>query len=111
MQTLESSNSIFHIQVKRKKTDKTIKGKNNDWKWLAGNTTMDLQVMNMNVEEISNWLHIPPATIYSFCRRGEIPCTKIGRQWRFERGHIESWLIQKTLEICIPGKLNNARQE
>jgi excisionase family DNA binding protein len=67
---------------------------------------VELQTMNMkmNVGEISNWLHISPATIYSFCRRGEIPCTKINRRWRFERSNIETWLILKTLEICVPGK-------
>jgi len=77
------------------------------WKSLESKITMNLQTMNMNVEEISNWLHIPPSTIYGFCRSGEIPCTKIGRQWRFEREHIEAWLIQKTLEICLPVKSIN----
>jgi excisionase family DNA binding protein len=49
----------------------------------------------LNVEEVSNWLRIPISTLYVMCRRGEIPCIKIGKHWRFEQKHIEIWLEDK----------------
>jgi excisionase family DNA binding protein len=49
----------------------------------------------LNVEEVSNWLRIPPSTLYGMCRRGEIPCIKIGKHWRFEQKLIETWLEGK----------------
>jgi len=49
----------------------------------------------MTVEEVADWLRLPPSTIYKLCVRGEIPCTKIGKHWRFQRKHIESWFEQK----------------
>ena len=67
---------------------------------------MDHQTSNMNIDEVSKWLNIRPSTVYGFCRRGEIPCTKIGRQWRFERNYIERWLVQKALDVCLPREIN-----
>jgi excisionase family DNA binding protein len=49
----------------------------------------------LNVDEVSNWLRVPPSTLYLMCRRGEIPCIKIGKHWRFEQKHIETWLEGK----------------
>jgi excisionase family DNA binding protein len=49
----------------------------------------------LNVEEVSSWLRIPPSTLYVMCRRGEIPCIKIGKHWRFEQKNIENWLADK----------------
>jgi excisionase family DNA binding protein len=49
----------------------------------------------MNVEEVSSWLRIPLSTLYGMCRRGEIPCIKIGKHWRFEQKHIEDWMENK----------------
>jgi excisionase family DNA binding protein len=49
----------------------------------------------MNVEEVSGWLRIPLSTLYGMCRRGEIPCIKIGKHWRFEQKYIEDWMENK----------------
>ena len=49
----------------------------------------------LKVEEVSDWLRIPLSTLYGMCRRGEIPCIKIGKHWRFEQKHIETWLEGK----------------
>jgi excisionase family DNA binding protein len=63
---------------------------------------MNLQSVMMNVEEVSGWLRIPPSTLYGLCRKGEIPCIKIGKHWRFERKHIQSWLEKKSKENHQP---------
>ena len=56
---------------------------------------MNPRIIMMNVEEVSNWLRIPRSTLYSLCRRGEIPSIKIGKHWRFERKRLENWLDKK----------------
>jgi len=56
---------------------------------------MNPRIIMMNVEEVSNWLRIPRSTLYSLCRRGEIPSIKIGKHWRFEQKRLENWLDKK----------------
>ena len=46
---------------------------------------LELETVIMNVEEVASWLRIPPSTLYGLCRRGEIPCIKIGKHWRFDQ--------------------------
>ncbi|MBA4394371.1 MAG: DNA-binding protein [Desulfobacca sp.] len=64
----------------------------------------DIQPTIMNVEEVAGWLRIPSSTIYKLCLRGEIPCIKIGKHWRFQRKHIEVWFEQKIQERSLPEK-------
>ncbi len=45
----------------------------------------------LKADEVSRWLRIPKSTIYKLCLEGQIPGTKIGRHWRFDRKDIESW--------------------
>ena len=46
----------------------------------------------MTVEEIAKYLRVTERTIYRLLRRGSIPATKVGRQWRFNRAYIDEWL-------------------
>jgi excisionase family DNA binding protein len=55
----------------------------------------DITKVILNIEEVSSWLRIPTSTLYSLCRRGGIPCIKIGKHWRFDRKRVEDWLDQK----------------
>ena len=59
---------------------------------------MNSQPVILNVEEVSKWLRIPLSTLYGMCRRGEIPCIKIGKHWRFEQKRIETWIENKISE-------------
>jgi excisionase family DNA binding protein len=63
----------------------------------------DTQKPIMTVEEVADWLRLPSSTIYKLCLRGDIPCIKIGKHWRFQRKHIEIWFEQKILERGLPG--------
>jgi excisionase family DNA binding protein len=65
----------------------------------------DLETVMMNIEEVSYWLRIPTSTLYSLCRRGEIPCIKIGKHWRFDRKHVKNWLDQKINRSGLPEQL------
>ncbi len=39
----------------------------------------------LKADEVSRWLRIPKSIIYKLCLEGQIPGTKIGRHWRFDR--------------------------
>jgi excisionase family DNA binding protein len=66
---------------------------------------LDLDTIIMNIEEVASWLRIPPSTLYGLCRRGEIPCIKIGKHWRFDRRHVENWLNREIIRGPIPENL------
>jgi excisionase family DNA binding protein len=46
----------------------------------------------LTVQEVANYLRIDIRTVYRLAKRGDIPCIKIGRQWRFNRDDIKDLL-------------------
>jgi excisionase family DNA binding protein len=46
----------------------------------------------LTIQEVSEWLHIKPATLYSKVESGDIPHYKIGRLVRFKREDIDQWM-------------------
>ena len=51
----------------------------------------------MTVEEVARYLRVTEKTIYRLLKRGKIPATKVGHQWRFEKGAIDEWLHQNSV--------------
>ncbi|NIS63288.1 MAG: helix-turn-helix domain-containing protein [Proteobacteria bacterium] len=43
----------------------------------------------LTVQEVAKYLRIDIRTVYRLAKRGDIPCKKIGRQWRFNREEIK----------------------
>ncbi|MBN1696885.1 MAG: PTS sugar transporter subunit IIA [Spirochaetales bacterium] len=50
----------------------------------------------MTLAEVAQYLRVAEKTIFRMIHRGEIPCVRIGSQWRFERSAITGWLESKT---------------
>ena len=48
----------------------------------------------MTVEEVAQYLRVTEKTVYRLLKRGRIPATKVGRQWRFDKTSIDEWLHQ-----------------
>ena len=46
----------------------------------------------LTTEEVLTYLKVTPRTIYRLIRTGELPAVRIGRQWRFRREDLDSWL-------------------
>lgn len=44
------------------------------------------------VKELASFLRISPVTLYRSLERGDIPCRKVGNQYRFYRPAVEDWL-------------------
>ncbi len=46
----------------------------------------------MTVRQVSDYLQISVSKVYQMAQGGEIPCCRLGQQWRFEREEIDRWL-------------------
>ena len=46
----------------------------------------------MTLTEVSDYLRIPVSTLYKLSREGAMPAQKLGKQWRYHKDAIDSWL-------------------
>ncbi|MGE5551375.1 MAG: helix-turn-helix domain-containing protein [Bacteroidota bacterium] len=51
----------------------------------------------LTVRQVSDYLQISVSKVYQMAQAGEIPCCRLGQQWRFEREEIDRWL-RRTLK-------------
>lgn len=56
-------------------------------------TNANGQVMTM--PEVAAYLKVAEKTVQRLIQRQEIPCAKVGNQWRFVRGAIDAWLLER----------------
>jgi excisionase family DNA binding protein len=52
----------------------------------------------LTLEEVSEMLHVVPATVYKLTREGKIPSFRVGTEWRFRKGQIERWVAEKSMD-------------
>ncbi|MFB0527489.1 MAG: helix-turn-helix domain-containing protein [bacterium] len=50
----------------------------------------------MTIKEVANYLRLSKVTVYKMTRQGKIPALKIGKQWRYNKSEIDSWVKQKS---------------
>src|SRR4030095_3312815 len=43
-------------------------------------------------EEVLEYLHVNLRTVYRLIKAGKIPAVRVGRQWRFRRADLDTWL-------------------
>lgn len=46
----------------------------------------------LTIEELAAYLKLSRTKLYGMAQRGEIPASKIGNLWRFDREEIDSWM-------------------
>jgi excisionase family DNA binding protein len=46
----------------------------------------------MTLEEVAAYLKLKPQTLYKWAQEGNIPGTKIGKEWRFRKSIIDEWI-------------------
>ena len=51
----------------------------------------------MTIAELAKYLKFKPRTIYVKVKRGEIPGSKIGKSWRFQKHIIDQWLLENIM--------------
>lgn len=47
------------------------------------------------LKEVGQYLKIPKSTLYKLVQKGQIPCSKIGKQLRFRKSSLDKWLTEK----------------
>lgn len=52
----------------------------------------------LTVSELSKYLKLRPRTLYVKLGKGEIPGSKIGRTWRFQKSTIDKWLAENAMQ-------------
>jgi excisionase family DNA binding protein len=46
----------------------------------------------MTVEDVARYLKLKPQTVYKWAQEGQIPATKLGKEWRFRRRILDEWI-------------------
>jgi excisionase family DNA binding protein len=46
----------------------------------------------LTTDEVLGYLHVNLRTVYRLIKAGKLPAVRVGRQWRFRRADIETWL-------------------
>ena len=46
----------------------------------------------LTIDDLVIYLKMGKTKLYTMAQRGEIPGSKIGSQWRFDREEIDSWI-------------------
>lgn len=54
----------------------------------------------LTIEELSAYLKMSRTKLYQMAQKGELPGSKIGTQWRFNRDEIDEWV--KSLRKVAP---------
>ena len=49
----------------------------------------------LTIEEVAQYLKVSVQTVSDWIEKGEIPCGKIGGEWRFKKSEVERWASSK----------------
>jgi len=52
----------------------------------------------MAAKEVAEFLDLHLLTVHKLAREGRLPAFKVGRDWRFRRSSIESWIKQEEMQ-------------
>lgn len=70
----------------------------------SGNGDGEQQTMPevLTLEQVAEYLQLPVNVVVSHVRRGEIPATKIGREWRVRKTRLDRWLDEQATSTDQP---------
>lgn len=46
----------------------------------------------LTIDELAGYIKMSRTKLYGMAQRGEVPASKIGTQWRFDREEIDQWM-------------------
>ena len=52
----------------------------------------------LNAEQVAKYIGIHKITLYRLIKAKKIPAFKIGRQWRFHKDALDSWIQNKMIK-------------
>lgn len=50
----------------------------------------------MTINEVAEYLHLHPTTVYRLIKHGDLPACKIGDLWRIGFDELDEWRQEKT---------------
>ena len=62
---------------------------------MAGSVQMMVREV-MDIRQASEYLGISGDTVYRYASEGFVPAFKLGNRWRFKRGLLDSWMVEKS---------------
>lgn len=51
----------------------------------------------LTTEELLEYLHVNLRTVYRLIKAGKLPAVRVGRQWRFRKSDIDTWLDSQSV--------------
>jgi excisionase family DNA binding protein len=51
----------------------------------------------LDVPEAAKLLRIHPKTLQALARKGEVPCLRMGKYWRFRESSLDAWVQSKLI--------------
>lgn len=70
-------------------------------------TGMEPQDKWLTIEELSGYLKMSRSKLYQMAQKGELPGSKIGTQWRFDRDEIDDWMKSLRQTTTRKASVNN----
>ena len=67
--------------------------------------------MFLTTEEVLEYLQVNLRTVYRLIKAGKIPAVRVGRQWRFRKRDIDSWLDSQGNGPAAPAATNGHARE
>jgi excisionase family DNA binding protein len=53
----------------------------------------------MTLSEVAEYFNIHRGTLYRLVHKGEVPCFKIGSDYRFNKDAIEKWMVARQIKV------------
>ncbi|MBW6512050.1 MAG: helix-turn-helix domain-containing protein [Desulfuromonadaceae bacterium] len=61
----------------------------------------------LTIDELAGYIKMSRTKLYGMAQRGEVPASKIGTQWRFDRDRIDVWMNEN---MSVPSKRKTGAQ-
>jgi excisionase family DNA binding protein len=68
---------------------------------------MDKEILD--VEGAAQLLGVSSTTVYNLARKGELPATRVGREWRFSRSNLIQWVANGTTADALTAVLAKSK--
>jgi len=49
----------------------------------------------LTIDELAEYLKMGRTKLYRMAQEGDLPASKVGNQWRFDRDRIDAWMNDK----------------
>ncbi len=63
----------------------------------------------LTVGQVAELLHLHPMTVYRLAKEGKLPGFKVGGRWRFDRGAMEIWMVDRAQVAKLEGEIRRLK--